>query len=236
MELATILLRTLLTYFFILMLLRLMGKRELGKLSVFDVVISIMLAEMAVMTIENVKEPMLNFFLPMMLIAVLEIIMAFISLRSKRFRDIVDGTPELIIENGEIREDVMRRNRMNMDDLLVHLRQKNIKNVADVEFALLEPTGQMSVFPKPDKDSVTRGDFHFPPPKRSSSVKFNGLPTPLIMDGQILEEGLQRIGQNKFWLKQKIRHRGIKKVQDISFCCIDDQGNIHIDIKDKPRP
>ncbi len=201
-ELVTILLRTLFTYFFLLVLLRLMGKREMGKLSVFDVVISIMLAEMAVLAIENVDKPGMNFYLPMVLIGVMEIALAYISLKSKKVRDMVDGSAELIIENGEIREEVLKRNRMNLDDVMVHLRQKNIKNLADVEFAVLEPTGQISVFPKFDHLPVTRGDTKLQPPRPVSPVTFTGLPIPLIMDGKIRDEALRKIGQNKFWLKK----------------------------------
>lgn len=235
MELITILMRTLFTYFFLLVLLRLMGKRELGKLSVFDVVISIMLAELASLGIENVDKPAMYFYLPMGLICLLEIGLAYFSLKSKKVRDVVDGSADLIIENGEIREDAMRRNRLSLDDLMVHLRQKNIKNLADVEFAILEPTGQMSVFPKVEKHPVTKEDLGISAPKPASGVTFTGLPIPLIMDGKIRDEALRKIGQNTFWLKKEIRKHGIKDVKQVSFCSIDSQGNLYIDKKD-PRP
>jgi uncharacterized membrane protein YcaP (DUF421 family) len=213
-----------------------MGKRELGKLSVFDVVISIMLAELASLGIENVDKPAMHFLLPMLAIAVLEVGLAYFSLKNKKVRDVVDGSGEMIIENGEIREDAMRRNRMNLDDLMVHLRQKNISNLADVEFAMLEPTGQMSVFPKRDKQPATKGDLGIPAPKQSSGVTFTGLPIPLIMDGKIRDEALKKIGQNTFWLKKEIRKHGIKDIKKVSFCSIDQQGVLFIDRKDKPRP
>ncbi len=235
MELMTILLRTLFTYFFLLVLLRIMGKRELGKLSVFDVVISIMLAEMAVLAIDQVDRPAIYFYVPMIVIGLLEIVMAFFSMKSKRFRDMVEGTPDVIIENGEIREEALRRNRLNLDDLMVTLRQKNIHNLTDVEFAIMEPTGQMSVFTKDAKHPVTREDLHLHNEKTASQLLFQGLPVPLIMDGVIREEGLRKIGQNKFWLKKEIRKHGIKDVKEITFCSIDPQGILFIDRKDKPR-
>lgn len=235
MEITTILMRTLFTYFFILLLLRLMGKRELGKMSVFDVVISIMLAEMAVLVIEDVNRPAINFYLPMILIGVLEISLAYISLKSKKFRDIVDGSAEMVIENGEIREEVLRRNRLNLDDLMVQLRRKNISNFADVEFALIEPTGDISVFPKEEKHPVTREDLGLPPKQPVSKVTYTGLPIPLIIDGKIREEALNRIGQNTFWLKQEIRKFGIKSFKEVSFCSIDNRGVIFLDIKDDPN-
>lgn len=233
-NLTTVLLRTLFSYFFLLILVRLMGKRELGKLSVFDVVISIMLAEMAALAIEDVDKPALRFYIPMLLIALLEIGMAYFSMKSKKFRDVVDGSADLIIENGQIREQAMRRNRLNMDDLMVHLRQKNVKNIADVEFALMEPTGQMSVFLKEQKEKVTREDLWLPEKEPIGPVTYKGLPIPLILDGKVRVEALNKIGQNELWLKREIRKYGIKDVREVSFCSIDEQGIIFLDKKDKP--
>jgi uncharacterized membrane protein YcaP (DUF421 family) len=231
-----ILLRTILSYFFILVLFRLMGKRELGKLSVFDVVISIMLAEMAALSIEESTKPLMQYYMPMLLIAVLEIGMARLMLKSKKMRDVVDGSADMIIERGEIREDAMRRNRLNMDDLMVHLRQKNVKNLADVEFALLEPTGQMSVFLKPDREPLTKRDLGIiKPAPPFQAVTYKGLPIPLILDGKVREEALRKIGQNHLWLKREIRKFGVKDIKDVSFCSIDDQGIIYLDKNDTPR-
>ncbi|MFD2369835.1 DUF421 domain-containing protein [Brevibacillus sp. GCM10020057] len=230
----TALLRTLFSYFFLLVMLRLMGKRELGKLSVFDVVISIMLAEMAVLAIEEIDKPAILFYIPMLLIGVLEIIMAYISLKSKKVRDIVDGSADVIIENGEIREAALQRNRLNMDDLLVHLRQKNVKNIADVEFALLEPTGQMSVFLKERKEPVKREDIGLTERAQSQPVSYKGLPIPLILDGRIRTEALHKIGQNELWLKREIRKYGIRDIREVSFCSIDERGVMYLDKKDKP--
>lgn len=233
-DLTTALLRTLFSYFFLLVMLRLMGKRELGKLSVFDVVISIMLAEMAVLAIEQIEKPAILFYIPMLLIVVLEIIMAYISLKSKKIRDVVDGSADVIIENGEIREAAMQRNRLNMDDLMVHLRQKNVKNIADVEFAVLEPTGQMSVFLKERKDPVTREDIGLVERAPLGPVSYKGLPIPLILDGRIRTEALHKIGQNELWLKREIRKYGIRDIREVSFCSIDERGIMYLDKKDKP--
>lgn len=229
-----VLLRTLFSYFFLLILVRLMGKRELGKLSVFDVVISIMLAEMAALAIEDVDKPALRFYLPMLLIALLEVAFAYVSLKSKKFRDTVDGSADLIIENGQIREHAMRRNRLNMDDLMVHLRQKDVKNIGDVEFAVLEPTGQMSVFLKEQKDKITREDLSLMRKPQVGSISYKGLPIPLILDGKVRTEALSKIGQNELWLKREIRKYGIKDIREVSFCSVDERGIMYLDKKDKP--
>lgn len=204
-------------------------------MSVFDVVISIMLAEMAALSIEESNKPLIQFYLPMLLIGLLEIIFAYLSMKSKKIRDIVDGSADMIIENGQIREDAMRRNRLNMDDLMVHLRQKNVKSIADVEFAMLEPTGQMSVFLKHDLETLTKGDLGIKPAQPVQSVTYKGLPIPLILDGKVRPEALRKIGQNELWLKREIRKYGIKEIKDVSFCSIDDQGIVYLDKKDTPR-
>lgn len=234
-DLTTAVMRTIFSFFFILLLLRLMGKRELGKLSIFDVVISIMLAEMAVMSIEQIDKKASLFYVPMLLICLLEITMSWFFMKSKKARDVVEGSADLIIENGEIREDAMRRNRLNFDDLMVHLRQKNVKNIADVEFAVIEPTGEMSVFPKESRLPVTRGDLNLPGYAPASQVTYSGLPIPLILDGKVRKQALQKIGQNELWLKREIRKFGVKEIRDVSFCSIDDRGCIFLDKKDKPR-
>lgn len=233
-DLTTAILRTLFSYFFLLILLRVMGKRELGKLSVFDVVISIMLAEMAVLAIEEIEKPAIFFYIPMLLIGLLEIVMALISIKNKKFRDVVDGSADIIIENGQIRENAMRRNRLNLDDLMVHLRQKNVKNIADVEFALLEPTGQMSVFLKEKKETLTREDLGLLDRGPLAPVTYKGLPIPLILDGKIRREALDKIGQNELWLKREIRKYGIRDIREVSFCSIDERGIMYLDKKDKP--
>lgn len=204
-------------------------------MSVFDVVISIMLAEMAALSIEESNKPLIQFYLPMLLIGLLEITFSYLSLKSKKIRDIVDGSADMIIENGQIREAAMRRNRLNMDDLLVHLRQKNVKNIADVEFAMLEPTGQMSVFLKHDRETLSKGDLGIKQPQPVQSVTYKGLPIPLILDGKVRPEALKKIGQNELWLKREIRKYGIKEIKDVSFCSIDDQGIVYLDKKDTPR-
>ncbi|USG64096.1 DUF421 domain-containing protein [Brevibacillus ruminantium] len=234
-DLTTAVMRTIFSFFFILVLLRLMGKRELGKLSVFDVVISIMLAEMAVMSIEQIDKKASLFYLPMLLICLMEITMSWIFLKSKKMRDVVEGSGDMIIEKGEIREDAMRRNRLNFDDLMVHLRKKNIKNIADVEFAMIEHTGEVSVFPKPSKLPVTREDLNLPDiPQEKGEIAYNGLPIPLILDGKVRPKALQKIGQNELWLKREIRKHGIKDIRDVSFCSLDERGNLYVDKKDKP--
>ncbi|PLR78024.1 hypothetical protein CU633_07125 [Bacillus sp. V3-13] len=197
-EYLVIIFRTLFVYTTILCIFRLMGKREIGELSILDLVVFIMIAELAVVAIEDPKDPLIDTILAMGVLMVIQIVLAFISLKSKKFRDIIDGRPSVIINKGKIDEKAMKQQRYNFDDLMLQLREKDIRNIADVEFAILEPSGKLSVFVKSkDEGQITM---------------------PLIVDGVIQEENLARIDKTNFWLRQELRKRGYKDVKEISFC------------------
>ncbi|PLR93744.1 DUF421 domain-containing protein [Bacillus sp. T33-2] len=209
-----IIIRTLILYILILGIFRLMGKREIGELSILDLVVYIMIAEMAAVAIENTNEPLLHSILPIFLLVAIQIILALLSLKSKKFRDIVDGKPTIIINQGKIDEHAMRAQRYNFDDLLLQLREKDIKNVADVEFAVLEPSGTLSVFQK------------------NENKKGSGIPLPLVIDGVIQKEHLEKIHKTESWLLEKLQAQGHSEVKNISFCSYTN-GNFYIDIKDE---
>ena len=143
---------------------------------------------------------------------VIQIVMAFFSLKSKKFRDIVEGEPVILINKGKIDEKEMKKQRYNFDDLLLQLREKNVRNIADVEFAILETSGKLSVFEK--------------------EKKAGGITIPLIIDGEVQEINLDRIEKNNLWLRQQLRERGYKEIKDISFCSFQD-GKFFIDLRIK---
>ncbi len=211
-ELAMMIVRTIFLYLLILIIFRLMGKREIGELSVFDLVVNIMIAEMAVMAIEETTTVMLHSVASIIVLMMIQITMARLSLKSKKFRDLVDGSPTIIINQGKIDEKAMRQQRYNFDDLLQQLREKDIHNIADVEFAILEPSGKLSVFEK-DKmeDDIT---------------------LPLIIDGKIQMDHLRRIKQTELWMKQQLKKKGYPDISKIAFCSIQN-GQFYIDLIDE---
>ncbi|WP_059171258.1 DUF421 domain-containing protein [Bacillus sp. FJAT-27445] len=215
-----ILFRTILLYLLIIVTFRLMGKREVGELSVIDLVVTIMLAEIASMAIENTNDHLIHTLIPIIAIVTLQIVFAFISLKSKRFRDLIDGRPSIIINKGTIDEKTMKKQRYNFDDLLVQLREKNIRNISDVEFAILEPSGKLSVFKKE------------PPGKKKKNAPEGDITMPLIIDGIIQEENLKRINKTSFWLRQELKKQGAPEIRKISFCSYD-RGDLYIDKLDK---
>ncbi len=213
-ELLIMVARTVLLYVVVLIIFRVMGKREIGELSILDLVVFIMIAEMAVMAIENPKDPLLYSILPMLTLLIIQIGLAIWSLKSNRMRNFIDGKPSIIIENGKINEHEMKRQRYNFNDLLVQLRDKNIKNVADVEFAILESSGRLSVFEK-DQQSGEKGNLNL----------------PFIIDGIIQEEHLLHEHKTTEWLRTELEKRGYSNLDKISYCSYDN-GKFFIDLID----
>ncbi|UOE54540.1 DUF421 domain-containing protein [Bacillus sp. CMF12] len=207
--------RTLFLYAVILLIFRLMGKREIGELSILDLVVYIMIAELAVVAIETPDSEILKNVLPMFLLMVVQIVLALFSLKSKTFRDVVDGKPTIIINKGKIDENAMRKQRYNFDDLLLQLREKDIAKISDVEFAILESSGTLSVFEK--KDS-----------------KEGGITIPLIIDGTIQKTNLETINKSDFWLRQELRKEGFKELSNISFCSYEN-GQFYVDLLDERK-
>ncbi|GAE25933.1 hypothetical protein JCM9140_1956 [Halalkalibacter wakoensis JCM 9140] len=218
MDYMTIMLRTIFIYFIILFVLRFMGKREIGQLSVLDFVVSIMIAELAVVSIENIEVPMMYSIIPIVILSTIQIMLALISLKNNHLRKLIDGKPSVLINEGKIDEGEMRKQRYNFDDLLVQLRQNKISKLSDVEFAILEPSGKLSVIEKREDE----GDDYTP-----------RLPLPLILDGKIQYEHLEQINQTQLWLRQQMRKLGYKEIKKISYCALKDRDTFFVDLKDE---
>ena len=216
----TILARTIIFYLLILVIFRLMGKREIGELSILDLVVFIMIGELAVVAIERPNVRIFHAILPMVILMIIQLVMAIISLKSKKFRNLVEGKPSIIINRGKIDEVAMRKQRYNFDDLMTQLREKDIRSIADVEFAILESSGSLSVIEKLED-----------PKKPKNPVKNGDITIPLILDGNIEEENLKRINKTNLWLRQELKKRGYRDIKRISFCSFENE-KFFIDLKD----
>ncbi|MEK3890606.1 DUF421 domain-containing protein [Bacillus sp. FSL K6-3431] len=212
-SLIIIILRTILFYGVIVVIFRLMGKREIGELSVLDLVVFIMIGEMAVVAIEQHKDSIWHSLVPMVVLLLIQLGMAYGSLKSRKFRHLIDGHPSFIIKNGKLDERMMRKLRYNFDDLLMQLRMKDISNISDVEFAILETSGQLSII------------------KKGRNGKDGSYTIPLIIDGHIQYEHLSEAGISEQWLLKELQSRGHNEIDKISFCSHQD-GQFYIDYKD----
>lgn len=192
MEIFKVIFRTSFFYFFVALAYRIMGKREIGQLGIIDLIVSILIAELVAISIENLNDSIFNTIIPIALLVGLELVLAYISIKSRKFRTLFGGKPALIIVNGKVNYKEMIRQRYSMDDLLLSLRQKEIKNLEEVEYAFLEPNGKLSIFKY--NFFKTKGSY----------------PMPLILDGEIQNKALNYIKKDTSWLKEELAKKGLK--------------------------
>lgn len=172
-----IIFKTFVLYFYIVVVYRLMGKKEVGKLSIIDLIVSILIAELAAMSIESSERSIFVSIIPILVIVIIQIILSYISLKSDKVRKLIDGTPTPIIKEGKIKFNEMAKLRYGLDDLITQLREQGIKSVEEVDYAILENNGKLSIFQK-------TSDY----------------PMPIIVDGKIDFEVLKELGKDAKWV------------------------------------
>ncbi len=219
--------KTLFFYIVLIIVMRVTGKREIASLSPLDLVVSIMIADAAVIAIEQDNYPIWVGLIPVGVLAFAEISLSYLMLKNMRIRAWVAGKPSIIVKHGQINEAEMRSLRYNLDELLSQMRETGIHNIADVEFALLEPTGKLTVIPKAEKRPLTPLDLGIIPPKDS-------LPVNLIVDGQVDDEVLRGIGKNREWLDTQLAKKGLK-AENVLLASLDAKGDLFVQGKIKDR-
>lgn len=219
--------RTVVIYFAVLVIVRLMGKREIGQLSSFDFVVAIILAELAAIPMESHKIPIWHGIIPLVTLGLLEVGFSYLTLINRPLRKMLYGSPQIIIENGRLLKHEMRSSRYNLDDLLSQLREKGFCEIEDVEYAILEPSGRLSVIPRSQKRPVTPADLGIPTP-------YEGLPTVLVMDGDVIKENLHSINLDEDWLKKKLAERGLHP-KKVLLATLNTQGQLMVDCQNDSR-
>lgn len=203
--------RSVFFYFLISVLYRIMGKREIGELSVMDFTVSIFMAELVAISIENYKESLFLSIVPILSLAGLELLLSYISLKNKKIRNIIDGEQSVIIKKGIIDFQEMKKQRYNIEDLLTQLRNQSIKSIDEVDYAILESSGKLSIFKKQDD------------PK-------SNYPLPLIIDGKIDYQVLKEINKDEDWLQEQLIKNNVE-LNEIIYSFYKDN-NIYIIEKD----
>lgn len=177
----TVLWKTLFFYLLITVIYRIMGKREVGELSIMDLIVSIFIAELAAISIDNYKQNIFLSVIPIISLVIVQLVVSRVSLKSSKVRSILDGDPSMIIERGKVNFKEMLKQRYNLDDLLVQLRNRGIKSIEEVDYAILETSGKLSVFKRDDD-------------------KNRVYPLPIIIDGKVQKDVLNQIGKDMVWL------------------------------------
>jgi len=218
--------RAILLYIFVLITIRVMGKGELAEMQPFELVIILMIAELAALPMEDLGTPLLDGFVAISTLLLLQLLISFINLKSERARRLICGKPSILINKGKINEKEMKKLRININDLVEQLRAKDYPSINDVEFAILETNGDLSVIPKTNKRPATVEDLNL-------NVSYEGLPTSIIIDGRIKYDNIKRLDLSEDWLKSQLKAKGIKNHKEVLFAFIDDSKEVYVQKKEK---
>lgn len=219
-------LRTTVIFLWLLFITKLMGQREIGALNIFDFVVSITIGSVAAAPLATPNDDLLGPLVSVGTLGALNIIIAYLALKNAKLRRIVQDEPIILLQNGRILENTMRSTRFNLDDLLSEMRKKNIPSLADVEFAILEPSGTISIIAKSQARPLTPQDLQIP-------TQYEGMPTVLIEDGNIIEDNLQKNNLTKAWLFEQLRNLGITDENEVFAAILDTQGRFYVSKKDQ---
>ena len=195
--------RAILLYIIVLIVMRLMGKREIGQMQPFELAISIMIADLASIPMTETGVPISNGIIPILGLLVMHLIISMLNIKSSKAREIICGKPAILVYRGKIDEKVLKKERFTINELEERLRDNNIFNIGDVEYAILETSGQVTVIPKPNKRPTIPEDFNIEP-------QYEGIPYDLVVDGKVMYKNLEKIEKNYVWLKKQTEKFKIK--------------------------
>ena len=211
-------LRTIILYLVLISVIRLMGKRQIGQMEPAEFVVTMLVANLAAIPMQDGGIPLFSGFIPIVTVLGVELILSHLSLKSIRFRKLLCGKPVILIENGTIMQENLRKTRVTMDELTGHLREKDVLDITTVQYAILETDGNLSVFPYPKERPATA---------KEAGVQANKqyMPLTIISDGALLLENLQKAGKNKLWLHKVLTQRDTT-VADTWYLSVDGQDKI----------
>lgn len=188
--------RSIILYILVLFVMRLMGKREIGQLQPFELAIAIMISDLASTPMTEIGVPLIHGIIPILGLLSMHLLITFLNLKSMKIREFVSGKPAILIYRGKIDEKVLKKERFTLNELQEKLRSNNVTDLADVEYAILETSGDVSVIQKPNKRTVTPEDLNIMP-------EYEGITYDLVLDGKVMYDNLKKLGKNYEWLKKE---------------------------------
>ncbi len=219
------LIRTILLYILVLIVMRLMGKREIGQLQPFELAISIMIADLASIPMSDTGIPISNGIIPILGLLVMHLLISLVNMKSIKAREIMCGKPSILVYRGKIDEKVLKKERFTINELQERLRGNGVINLGDVEYAILETSGQVTVIQKPNKRTTIPEDFNIEP-------DYEGIPYDLVVDGKIMLNNLKQIGRDLNWLNKQVEKFKIKP-EEALIVTYDGKGQIFCQAKEK---
>ena len=223
---AVTVIRTLILYLVIIISFRFMGKRQLGELEPGELVVAVLVSNMAAQPMQDTGIPLIYGLLPVFILLSCEIILSGISLKSPKFSAFVSGKPSMIIENGKINQFEMHKNRLTPDELGITLRKQSVSDISTVQYAVLETDGSLSIQLYPEASPATPKDLGI-------TVHETGYPMIVINDGHTLSDNLKLLGYNERWLLKQIKSRGVSDIKDVYYMSVDKTGKIYFAARDE---
>ncbi len=222
---ATVLLRTLIVYALFVLAIRLTGKRQIGELQISELVITFMISELATAPIQDISIPLSYSVIPIVFLLTFEVIVSFLVTKSKLLKKLFTGNPSYIIRNGKLNQGELGKLRIGLNELLGELRLKDVSDINDVDYAIVEQNGKISVFLKKHKRIVTTSDLDI-------DVKRDGLGHAVIIDGNIDYTSLGYAQKNEAWLNKQLKERNLE-LDEVFLMTVDDASSINIIIKEE---
>ncbi|MDR1205872.1 MAG: DUF421 domain-containing protein [Peptococcaceae bacterium] len=220
-----IFIRTMFLFLLVVTVLRLMGKRQIGELQPYDLVVMIMISDLATVPMADVELPILTGVIPILTLLFSQVFLAYTSLKSQKARNLINGHPVVLIEKSRILEPMLRSTRINLNDLLEQLRLKGYPDISVINYAILETNGQLSVIPNPREKPVTAGDIHLNPPDP-------GMPFSLILDGTVMTQNLSRLRLTEQSLTELLIKQGVQDPKTVFFAAMDETGSLFFQEKE----
>lgn len=219
-------LQTILAFFSILFYARIIGKKQIAELTFYDYINGITFGSVAANMASDINQRTWQHFVGLSLFAALTFLMQYISLKNRTAQKVIDGEPVVLIHQGKILEKNMAKTRFNLDDLLLELRQKNVFDIKDVDYGILEIDGKLSVLLNANKKPLTPEDLNLP--GRTESIV-----SEVIMDGQVIEANLRQHGLSREWLNNKLKEHQINELNDVVFASYNPiDGSLYFDLRD----
>lgn len=212
--------RTVILYFLIMVGLRLMGKRQIGELEPSELVLTMMISDLATVPMQDFGIPLLAGIIPILTLLALSMLLSQISLHHLRFRALICGTPVVLIRDGTVQQAAMRKNRYTLDELLEELRGQGISSIEDVKYAVLENSGQLSVLPRASQQPPTAAQLGL---ELEDDVT---LPVILINDGRVLRKNLAACGRDEAWLEKQLKKSRLSSPSEVFLLTVDEHGSV----------
>lgn len=220
----TVLFRTIILYLVVVIAMRIMGKRQIGQLQPFELAIAIMTSELASLPMQDTRIPLIDGIIPIITLIVLQVTISIIQLKSNKARTIICGKPSILIKEGKINIAELRFQRFNINDLLEEMRLQGYYNLDDIEYAILETNGQLSIIPKPNVAGVTKEDLNIKCAKEY-------LPVTLIEDGEINYNSLKYINKDAAWIDSLLKKNHIKSIKEVFVAILDSKKQFYYQLK-----